>query len=309
MRERVDDVQGIDWGGGAVINAKWGGVLLRDVLLEAGLKPDDALGYEGLHVHFSSSQPTQDDSYYGASIPLSVAMDPDRSCLLALSMNGETLTAKHGYPLRVIVPGIIGARSVKWLEEITISSHESTNHYQKRDYKVLTGEVVERIEAAETKEEKGQIMEEVEAMGDNPVNSVVAVPAKDGDVLHRDEQGKVYVRGYAIPKGKDGPVVKVEVSINRGRSWLDADIIDGGDKNTTQATNKGSGEGRGKFAWVLWECHFPVGGDEPKEDVSIWSKATDQGGNTMDVEYPEGNWNLRGVGYNAVEGRRRIKIV
>lgn len=315
MRDRVAEVQGIDWGDGAVMNAKWGGVLLRDVLLECGLQDptkSESEANDSLHVQFSSKQPTTDDEYYGASVPVSVAMDPERECLLATSMNGSPLTARHGHPLRVIVPGIIGARSVKWLSGISISNTESSNHYQQRDYKVLTGDVAARIEqAGDDAEEKGRIMEGVEPMMDNPVNCVVAVPENDGETVHRDRDGRVYVRGYAIPGGKDGPVEKVAVSLDKGGSWFDATILDDGDENNTHAVNK-AGEGgitRGKFAWVLWECHIPVDGKAALEVVSIWSRATDRGGNTMDVKKPEGEWNLRGVGYNAVEGRRRIKIV
>jgi sulfite oxidase len=317
MRERVADVQGIDWGDGAVMNAVWGGVPLREVLLSAGIKvPSSSMqsaedSYQGLHVQFTSAQETQDDTYYGASVPLSTALDPERQCLLATHMNGELLTAKHGYPLRVIIPGIIGARSVKWLDSIIVSGEESKNHYQQRDYKVLSGEIAERIEAAEGEEEKGRIKEEAEPLMDNPINSVVAVPGKDGDILRRDDHGRVYVRGYAIPQGKDGPVVRVEVSIDRGGTWHEASILDEGDENTARSSTmgkKGETLQRGQFAWVLWECRVPVDGDPPREDISIWSKATDKGGNTMDVEKPEGEWNMRGVGFNAVEGRRGIRI-
>ncbi|ETI27265.1 hypothetical protein G647_09948 [Cladophialophora carrionii CBS 160.54] len=312
MRERVAEVQGIDWGDGAVMNAVWGGVLLRDVLLSAGItapSPTNEEKFHGLHVQFASAQETQDDTYYGASIPLSTALDPERQCLLATYMNGKPLTAKHGYPLRVIVPGIIGARSVKWLDSITVSAEESRNHYQQQDYKVLSGEIAQRIEAAKDDEEKGRIKEEAEPLMDNPINSVVAVPGQDGDVLHRDDQGMVYVRGYAIPQGKDGPVVKVEVSIDRGGTWHQASILDEGDENTASSSvPRGDTTQRGQFAWVVWECRVPVDGNLPQEGISIWSKATDKGGNTMDVEKPDGDWNLRGVGFNAVEGRRSIRV-
>jgi sulfite oxidase len=212
-------------------------------------------------------------------------------------MNGEPLTPRHGAPLRTITPGVIGARSVKWLDTVVVSGRESQNHYQQHDYKVLPPEATSPGKA----EELG-LWDRVESMQDNDINSVVATPAKDGGELDRDGDGKVRIAGYAIPKGKDGPVVQVQVSIDCGQNWHDATILDDGDENTTHPSNKG--KQRGKFSWVLWELRIAC---DPAENVSVWSKARDRGGNTQsDVE---GSWNLRGVGYNAIEGRRGVKIV
>lgn len=57
-------------------------------------------------------------------------------------MNGKPLCPRHGFPVRVIVPGVLGARSVKWLDRITVAEEESENVYQKRDYKVLPPNVL-----------------------------------------------------------------------------------------------------------------------------------------------------------------------
>lgn len=53
--------------------------------------------------------------------------------LLAYKMNGQNLPVEHGGPLRVYIPGVIGARSVKWVQRILIRDHESTCFYQKKD--------------------------------------------------------------------------------------------------------------------------------------------------------------------------------
>ncbi|EXJ83346.1 hypothetical protein A1O1_06967 [Capronia coronata CBS 617.96] len=312
MRSRLKEVSGIDWGDGAVMNAEWTGPLLRDVLIAAGVVEKNE-SHEGLHVQLEcNATEVQEDDWYGGSIPLAVAMDPEREVVLALKMNGEPLSDRHGAPVRAITPGIVGARSVKWLDTIVVSLSESQNHYQQHDYKVLPPEAT----SPEKAEELGLWQKGVvPPMLDNDINSVVAVPGEDGAELHRDSGGRVRIAGYAIPKGKDGPVVNVCVSIDRGGAWHDAKILTDGDEYTTQLANTGKAGAEGeddgasklrdnKFSWVLWEVSITC---EPAEDVSIWSKATDRGGNTQSEI--EGSWNLRGVGYNAVEGRRGIKIV
>lgn len=75
----VKKVNGILWDDGVICNAKWGGARLRDVLLHANVNLDGAS-----HVQFGSHiTPCEDDTYYGASIPLEKAMDQQGEVLLA----------------------------------------------------------------------------------------------------------------------------------------------------------------------------------------------------------------------------------
>lgn len=73
---------------------------------------------------------------YGASIPIEIGLDPRQECILAYEMNGEPLPRDHGYPVRAVAPGIVGARNVKWVTKVVASESESDSHWQQNDYKV-----------------------------------------------------------------------------------------------------------------------------------------------------------------------------
>ncbi len=63
-------------------------------------------------------------------------LHPHGDVLLAFEMNGKELPRDHGYPLRAVVPGVVGARNVKWLASVKVSHQESPSHWQQLDYKV-----------------------------------------------------------------------------------------------------------------------------------------------------------------------------
>jgi len=107
--------EGIPWGAGAIGSAEWTGVRLRDVLRAAGI-PADAR-----HVAFTGRE-----GFHG-SIPIEKALAPE--VLLAFEMNGEPLSPEHGFPLRAVVPGYVGARSIKWLSEISLQRMPSRTEY------------------------------------------------------------------------------------------------------------------------------------------------------------------------------------
>lgn len=80
------------------------------------------------------------DDPFDAAIPIEKALDPRGDVLLALKMNGEDIPRDHGYPLRVVVPGFLGARSVKWCERIVLSPEMSYSTWQRGvAYKSLSG--------------------------------------------------------------------------------------------------------------------------------------------------------------------------
>ncbi|ETN43519.1 uncharacterized protein HMPREF1541_02678 [Cyphellophora europaea CBS 101466] len=273
MRTRIKEVSGVDWFDGALMNCVFEGPLVRDILLAAGVNEEPLQGrVRPGHVQFASfGSKTQEDDWYGGSIPFSRTMDPDMDVILALKMNGKPLPPRHGYPVRAIVPGVLGARSVKWLDRITASTDESPCFYQQHDYKVLPPEAVD-MQVAE------QFWSKTPAMLEMPVNACVATP-KPESTITLPASGLVEVRGYAVPQGRSGPVVRVQVSGDEGVTWVDSLLEDGGDQAS-------------KWSWVLWSAKIKI---SPGKGRKIYAKATDAAGNTQ--EQPRSTWNVRGVAY------------
>ncbi|KAJ8259592.1 hypothetical protein GJAV_G00171200 [Gymnothorax javanicus] len=129
---RVKVVKGLNWGIAAISNATWAGARLRDVLLAAGYTPGSGTVR---HVQFEGLDKDVSGTTYGASIPVGKALAEEGDVLLAYEMNGEELPADHGFPVRVVVPGTVGARNVKWLGKVVLSEEESSSHWQQNDYK------------------------------------------------------------------------------------------------------------------------------------------------------------------------------
>ncbi|XP_039008469.1 sulfite oxidase-like isoform X2 [Hibiscus syriacus] len=137
---KTQKVSGVGWDVSAIGNAVWGGAKLADVLELVGIpKLTNSTKSGGKHVEFVSVDKCREENGgpYKASIPLSQATNPEADVLLAYEMNGEPLNRDHGYPLRVIVPGVIGARSVKWLDSINIIAEECQSFFVQKDYKMF----------------------------------------------------------------------------------------------------------------------------------------------------------------------------
>lgn len=98
--------------------------------MAAGLDPDDE---RVRHVHFEGADKDVTGTHYGASIPLHKALQPE--VLVAYAMNDQPIPADHGFPLRAVVPGNVGARQVKWLSRVRTSAEESPSHWQMKDYR------------------------------------------------------------------------------------------------------------------------------------------------------------------------------
>lgn len=257
---KISPIQGVPWQEGAIGNAKWTGARLSDILKKAGVRP------EAKHVWFDGLDEIERDSGiipFGASIPLTKAMNDAPGMpgtLLCTHMNDVPLPPDHGYPLRTVVPGYIGARSVKWLGRLTVSDKPSTNHYVDHAYKLVTeGTPVEW-------DEQGPIYQ-------FPLNSVICSLQPNEQV----QAGEVDVAGYAYPQGDPGVTVRrVQVSADGGKSWINANLT-----SPVQA-----------YCWVLWKARIPV----KQGATAILVRAIDS---RRRVQPRRVDWNLKGYLYNA----------
>ena len=230
---------------------------LTDVLKAAGLRDQAAyVWFEGL------DEIPRDNAVipFGGSIPLQRALDVQTGALLAVEMNGAPLKPDHGFPLRSLVPGVIGARSVKWLGRIVVSDRPSANHYVRRAYKLVkTGE--------EDEWDRAQPIQEF------PLNSAICVPEENAAV----EPGTLIVRGYALAAGDfDIFVDRAELSVDQGENWTLAEW---------------TSESR-PFCWRLWQGQVNV--DSRTRSVIV--RAVDSRG----LEQPRTvEWNFKGYLFNA----------
>lgn len=273
---RVKTVKGIPWTGGAIGTAEWSGARLRDVLLYAGVNEEDI---EHVHLEGLDNNPLTGEQY-GGSIPASKAMSASGDCLLAYEMNGVDIPIDHGYPVRAIIPGVVGARNVKWLATVTASKEEYGGFWQKNDYKGFSPSV----------DWNNVDFSTAPAIQELPVTSFICSPANDSQ-LDKDQR-EVTVQGIAW-SGGGREVVRVDVSSDAGKTWHVADIVSGAGQPYMRA-----------WAWVLWEASVPVPTSE--EEVQLCCKAVDRSYNVQpDTAGPI--WNLRGCLSNAWH-RIHIKV-
>ncbi|MBP0458299.1 sulfite oxidase [Streptomyces montanisoli] len=265
----VRDIPGEDpWGPGATSTARWCGVRLADVLAEAGPLPDAE------HIAFGApdvSRLAEPAQPYGGSITLAKARGAE--VLLAWGMSGAPLSRVHGAPLRVVVPGWIGARSVKWLTRLTARREPSDNFFQTSAYRLLpAGD-------GPGPGGPGQDRPGTDGHADGiPLGPI----ALNCDVLsprggRRLPSGPTEIIGYALA-GDDRTVARVDVSVDGGRHWVQADV------DTAESP------------WV-WQ-HWRTTADLPAGEVEITARAWDSTG-AAQPESPVHLWNPKGYANNS----------
>ncbi|MGH8286113.1 MAG: molybdopterin-dependent oxidoreductase, partial [Steroidobacteraceae bacterium] len=199
-------VPGIQWGPGAMGNAKWGGVRLRDVLNAVGVRK------EALEVAFDGA----DSALLGGpdfvkSIPVWKALEED--ALIAFAMNDEPLPHWNGSPARLVVPGWTATYWVKHLLRIDVLAKPSTSFWMKTGYRIPANRfpIVERF----VSQEGGGTTPITEIA----VNSLIVEPAHGARV---SAGGELEVAGLAWDGGAG--IARVEYSRDGGRSWMAAEL-------------------------------------------------------------------------------------
>lgn len=193
----ADRASGNPWTIGGVGNAVWGGIWLRDLLEDVGLKAGARhVAFEGMDKPLGSA-----GIKFIRSLPLDKALD---STVLAYEMNGEPLPLKHGYPLRALALGWTGANCVKWLRKIVVLDRPVEGFFMDRVYRVF---------------QKGEDPSTGEVVTQLKIKSIITQPLQDEHL----PRGAVTVLGAAYAGESD--IQAVDVSVDGGKSWEAAELI------------------------------------------------------------------------------------
>ncbi|TAQ91256.1 hypothetical protein B7494_g389 [Chlorociboria aeruginascens] len=282
--------KGFSWGAAGLSTALWTGVPLAELVRKA-------MPLRGAKYVCMEGADKLPNGYYGTSVKLNWAMDPNRGIMVAHKMNGEMLHPDHGKPLRVVVPGQIGGRSVKWLKRLIITATPSDNWYHVNDNRALPTMVSPEQSANEPK----WWMDERYAIFDLSTNSVTAYPAHD-ERLHLTNAPETYkVRGYAYGGG-GRRVTRVEVTLDKGKSWALANIRyheddyrDYADENEILFGGKiDMGWRETCFAWCFWDIDLRV--EDLKFSGDVMVRAMDE---SMNIQPRDMYWTVLGMMNNS----------
>jgi nitrate reductase (NAD(P)H) len=260
----VRKTKGFSWGAAGLSTALWTGVALDELLRRAA--PRRGAKY----VCFEGADKLP-NGYYGTSVKLNWAMDPERGMMVAHKMNGEGLAPDHGRPLRIVIPGQIGGRSVKWLRKITVTSAPSDNWYHIYDNRVLPTMITPEASANLPDTWK----DERYAIYDLNTNSAIVYPAHDERLTLATETASYIVRGYAYA-GAGKRIARVEITLDRGRSWALANINYPEDAYRLAPEEDRLYGGRvdlswreACYCWCFWDLHIAIADLEKAEDVMV----------------------------------------
>ena len=280
----VRKTKGFSWGPAGVSTALWTGVAMSEVIKKA--KP-----LKGARYVCMEGADKLPNGYYGTSVKLNWVLDPNRGVMLAHKMNGEPLTPDHGKPLRAVIPGQIGGRSVKWLKKLIITREPSDNWYHIYDNRVLPT----HVSPEESANNKAWWTDERYAIYDLGPNSAIAYPAHDEQLRLSDAPEKYRVRGYAYGGG-GRRITRCEVTLDKGKTWRLANIDYAEDRYREAGEQMLYGgkldvEARETcFCWCFWDIELDV--DEIKEAQDIFIRCMDE---SMNIQPRDMYWSVLGM--------------
>ncbi|KAI1333624.1 molybdopterin binding oxidoreductase [Xylariaceae sp. FL0016] len=264
-----DEMINAPWAEGAIGNARYVGVSLKKLIKYCGGLVDGAKHLElaGADTYFKMNEVMN----YVVSVPWSKVKANE--VMLAWEMNGEGLPKIHGAPVRVVVMGYIGARSVKWLYRITAIKEPTRAPVQSREYLYFNQQVGKH----------NQRWTDGIQIQEMPVSSAIVSPWNKQVVVHR---GSIEVKGWAYSGGGRWPE-RVEVSADGGFSWYACPLENMSAKH--------------KFAWRTWHMSVPC-------DVEGWIELVvrcwDNSLNTQPIGVRDAwNWGL-----HVTSSAHRIRI-
>ena len=246
------------WFEDGVGTARWRGVPLRPLLEEAGIRS------EAVEVVFAGPDrgiEVGSEHVYERSLSVREALECD--ALLAFEMNGAPLLPQHGFPVRLLVPGWYGMASVKWLVSIEAVPEPFRGHHQAVAYVVR-----------HTEDEEGEPVRRMQPRALMIPPGIPGFPARTRTL----DSGPCLLEGRAW--SGEAPVAAVEVSVDGGATWDEADLVRDVDS---------------PWAWCGWRFSWTPGGAGEHE---LCCRARDQAGNTQPLEPVE---NLGGYVNNGVQ--------
>ena len=265
-------VAGAQWGNGAMWNAMWTGVRLRELLDIVGIKGGS------LQVQFQGLETGQGPEGLGSNLflkSLDLANPILDECVVAYLMNGEPLPMLNGFPVRLVVPGYFATYWTKCLTWIRVLDAPDENFWMKTGYRVPD---TPRGNTTPEDVKAGKIRTvPIERF---PVRSFIISP----DGFSKIPAGmSVTLQGIAF--SGFGRVNFVEVSDDHGKTWMAAKL----------------GEDHGAYSFRTWEASWTA---KSPGRYSLSVRATDERGNTQPDEPV---WNPGGYLWNRIE-RQEIVV-
>jgi sulfite dehydrogenase len=276
-------VTGLQWRYGAMGNAKWVGVRLKDVLDAAGVDPKA----KAIVAYSSYNPPTvQGQDIYAKAIPIWKAMD--ENCLIAFEMNGEELPVENGYPARLVIAGWTATYWIKAVTDIQVVFDLPKNFWYDTAYRLPRGkfptiEFWDKDPSAPFVPITEMVVNSlvVKFVNNNTKRTIYPYEVENTQIKDIKDFARVgdYITVMGVAYDGGYGIKMVEVSVDGGKTWQEAKII----------------KSDGRYSWVQWEHTFKV---EKKGVYKVMAKASNRMGQTQTFELI---WNPAGYHNNVVQ--------